>query len=44
MRQHNCEDLKLAMNKELKDQIANGNFIVLYRNKLPVGTQVLPMV
>ena len=29
MRQHNCEDLKLAMNKELKDQIANSNFIVL---------------
>jgi len=44
MRQPDREDFKLAMNKELQDQMANGNFTVLRRDKLPAGTQVLPTV
>ena len=44
MRQPDREDFKAAMDKELKDQMRNGNFIILRRKDLPSGTQILPTV
>ena len=44
MRQPDREDFKVAMSKEIQDQMKNGNFKVLRRNKLPEGTQILPTV
>ena len=44
MRQPDREYFKLTMDKEIKDQMNNGNFTVMHRTNLPANTQVLPMV
>ena len=44
MRQPDREHFKLAMDKEIKDQMNNGNFTVMRRTNLPADTQVLPTV
>ena len=44
MRQPDRDDFKAAMDKEIKDQMQNGNFTVLRRDSLPKETQILPTV
>ena len=44
MRQPDRDDFKAAMDKEIKDQMRNGNFTVLRRDSLPKETQILPTV
>ena len=44
MREPDREDFKFAMSKEIHDQMKNGNFTVLRRDKLPERTQALPTV
>ena len=44
MYQSDRDEFNAAINKELQDQMKNGNFTILQYNKLPKGTQVLPTV
>ena len=38
------QDFRDAMDKEIKDQLANGNFTVIRRSNVPPNTKVLPTV
>ena len=44
MRQPDRDDFKAAMNKEIKDQMNNGNFIVLHKKSLSPGTLIISTV
>jgi hypothetical protein len=44
MRQPDREEFKKAMQKEIDDQMANGNFTIVRRTKVPKGATVLPAV
>jgi hypothetical protein len=44
MRQPDREEFKKAMQKEVDDQMANGNFTIVRRTKVPKGATVLPAV
>ena len=44
MRQPDRTEFKAIMDKEIKDQMKNGNFTLLRRDSLPKGTQILPTV
>ena len=44
MKEHDKREFKTAMEKEVNDQIANGNFTVIPRSKVPKGFRVFPGV
>ena len=44
MRQPDREEFKLAMDKEIRDQMNNGNFTVMRRKDVPQDAQMLPTV
>ena len=44
MRQLDREQFRTAMQKEMDDQMANGNFELVQRAKIPIGTKVFPAV
>jgi Reverse transcriptase (RNA-dependent DNA polymerase) len=44
MREPDKEQLKEAMVKEVKDQMDNGNFVVVERSAVPDGKLIMPMV
>jgi hypothetical protein len=44
MRHPDREEFKKAMQKEIDDQMANGNFTIVRRTKVPKGAMVLPAV
>ena len=44
MKAHDKREFKTAMEKEVNDQIANGNFTVIPRSEVPKGFRVFPGV
>ena len=44
MKAKDQKEFKAAMEKEVNDQIENGNFSVIQRSKVPKGFQVFPGV
>ena len=44
MREPDREEFKRAMQKEIDDQLENGNFTMMKRREVPKGATVLPAV
>jgi len=44
MKQPDAAEFVKAMNKEVEDQLRNGNFTIIHRSELPKGATVLPAV
>lgn len=44
MREPDKEQFKLAMEKEISDQLNNGNFTVIPRTEVPKGARIIPTV
>ena len=44
MKEHDCEEFRDSMDKEVKDQYENGNFTVVHRSQVPEGQTILPAV
>ena len=44
MREPNCGEFARAMDKEVRDQMGNGNFSVISKAQVPKGEKILPTV
>ena len=44
MKEHDSEEFRDSMDKEVRDQFENGNFTVVHRSQVPDGHTILPAV